>query len=153
MIFKDVKQGDTIYLFDRNSISVQTGKVTAVTGSHAGKYNNVFEMVVDITISTDAGTQTYTFKDSNEISYNGQIMLTPNKENVVREVKQLKSQAEDVLNNVEKSKETIAKCSTLIAEFDPIYKERKQNDERYSKLESEIASIKEMITNLANKNV
>lgn len=153
MIFKDVKQGDAIYLFDRNNISVQTGKVTAVTGSHAGKYNNVFEMVVDITVNTDGNTQTYTFKDSNEVSYNGQIMLTPNKENVVREVKQLKSQAEDVLNNVEKSKETISKCSTLIAEFDPIYKERKENDERYSKLESEIASIKELITNLANKNV
>lgn len=40
MIFKDIKQGDAIYLFDRNNISVQTGKVTAVSGSHAGKYNN-----------------------------------------------------------------------------------------------------------------
>lgn len=45
------------------------------------------------------------------------------------------------------------KAQADIADFDPVYKERKQNDERYSKLESEIASIKEMITNLANKNV
>lgn len=153
MIFKDIKQGDAIYLFDRNDISVQTGKVTAVGGSHAGKYNNTFEMVVDITIDVDGKSQTYTFKDSNEVSYTGQIMITPNRDNIIREVKQLKSQAEDVLKNVEKSKVTIEKCSTLIADFDPIYKERKQNDERYSKLESEIASIKEMITNLANKNV
>lgn len=41
----------------------------------------------------------------------------------------------------------------LIETIYQFYKERKQNDERYSKLESEIASIKEMITNLANKNV
>lgn len=153
MIFKDVKQGDAIYLFDRNNISVQTGKVTAVTGSHAGKYNNTFEMVVDITINVDENTQTYTFKDSNEVSYNGQIMITPNRDSIIREVKQLKSQAEDVIKNIDKSKQTIEKCSTLIAEFDPIYKERKENDERYSKLETEIASIKEMISNLANKNV
>ena len=110
-------------------------------------------MVVDITIDVDGKSQTYTFKDSNEVSYTGQIMITPNRDNIIREVKQLKSQAEDVLNNVEKSKVTIEKCSSLIADFDPVYKERKQNDERYSKLESEIASIKEMITNLANKNV
>lgn len=153
MIFKDIKQGDAIYLFDRNDISVQTGKVTAVSGSHAEKYNNTFEMVVDITIDVDGKSQTYTFKDSNEVSYTGQIMITPNRDNIIREVKQLKSQAEDILKSVEKSKVTIEKCSSLIADFDPVYKERKQNDERYSKLESEIASIKEMITNLANKNV
>lgn len=153
MIFKDIKQGDTIYLFDRNNISVQTGKVTAVSGSHAGKYNNTFEMVVDVTVNVNENTQTYTFKDSNEVSYNGQIMITPNRDNVIREVKQLKSQAEDVVKNIDKSKQTIEKCSSLISEFDPVYKERRENDARYSKLESEIASIKEMITNLANKNV
>ena len=57
MIFKDIKQGDAIYLFDRNNISVQTGKVTAVSGSHARKYNNTFEMVVDITIDVDGKSQ------------------------------------------------------------------------------------------------
>ncbi len=153
MIFKDIKQGDAIYLFDRNNISVQTGKVTAVSGSHAGKYNNTFEMVVDVTINVNENIQTYTFKDSNEVSYNGQIMITPNKDNIIREVKQLKSQAEDVIKNIDKSKQTIEKCTSLISEFDPVYKERRENDARYSKLESEIASIKEMITNLANKNV
>ena len=153
MIFKDIKQGDAIYLFDRNDISVQTGKVTAVSGSHAGKYNNTFEMVVDVTINVNENTQTYTFKDSNEVSYNGQIMITPNRDNIIREVKQLKSQAEDVIKNIDKSKQTIEKCTSLISEFDPVYKERRENDARYSKLESEIASIKEMITNLANKNV
>lgn len=153
MIFKDIKQGDTIYLFDRNNISIQTGKVTAVSGSHAGKYENRFEMVVDITISTDTGTQTYTFKDSNEISYAGSIMITANRDAVIKEIKLLKQQAEDVLNSVDKSKETINKCSALIAEFDPVYKEQKLNDERYSKLENEIADIKNMINNLAKQNV
>jgi hypothetical protein len=52
-------------------------------------------------------------------------MITPNRDNIIREVKQLKSQAEDVLKNVEKSKVTIEKCSSLIADFDPVYKERK----------------------------
>ena len=47
-------------------------------------------------------------------------MITPNRDNIIREVKQLKSQAEDVLKNVEKSKVTIEKCSSLIADFDPV---------------------------------
>ena len=65
MIFKDIKQGDAIYLFDRNDISVQTGKVTAVSGSHAGKYNNTFEMVVDITIDDN---KDYVQKNYSKIS-------------------------------------------------------------------------------------
>lgn len=153
MMFKDIKQGDTIYLFDRTNLTIQTGKVTAVGLSHAGKYNNLFEIVIDITIDVDGSSTTYTFKDSNEVGYAGQIMITPNKDNVIKEVKSLKSQAEDILNSVDKSKETIEKCSQLIAEFDPVYKERKENDARYSKLETEISNIKQMISELANKNV
>lgn len=142
MMFKDIKQGDAIYLFDRNNISIQTGKVTAVNPSHAGKYNNTFDMVVDLTIDVDGTMQTYTFKDSNEVSYAGQIMISPNIDSVLKEIKQTKNQSEDALKSVDKNREIVEKCTNLIAEFDPVYKERKENDQRYSKLENEIATIK-----------
>lgn len=152
-MFKDIKQGDTIYLFDRNNISMQVGKVTAVNPSHAGKYNNTFDMVVDLTINTDGQSQVYTFKDSNEVSYAGQTMISSNLEAIIKEVKQAQTQAEEALRNVDKNREIVEKCSNLIAEYDPVYKAQKESDERYSKLESEISAIKQMIGDLANKHV
>lgn len=148
MIFKDIKQGYTIYLFDRNTIEVTEGKVTAAGASHLDKMNSLFEMVVDITIDASGKTQTYTFKDSNEVGYAGQLMITPNRDAVIKEIQVLKSQAEDALSKVNKEKETVEKCTSLLSTFDPVYKEKKETDERFNKLEQSINDIKELLSKL-----
>lgn len=149
MIFKDIKQGHTIYLFDRDNIDVKEGKVTATGASHLDKINNMFEMVVDITIDVDGNKQTYTFKDGNEIGYAGQLMITPNRDAIVKEVQMLKSQSEDALSKIDKQKKTVEKCNSLLSTFDPIYKDKKETDERFNKLEQSINDIKELLSKLS----
>lgn len=148
MIFKDVKQGQSIYLFDRNNIDVQEGKVTQVGVSHVDTFNKPFEMVTDITIDQNGTIKTYTFKDSNEVSYAGQLMITPNRDAVLREIHVLKSQTEDALNKVDQYKETVEKCNTLLSTFDPVYKEKKDTDEKFEKLEQSIKELKELIAHI-----
>lgn len=149
MIFKDIKPNYPIYLFDRNTIVITEGKVTGIGASHLSKMNNLFEMVVDVTIEINGSTQTYTVKDSNEVSWSGQLMITPNKEMVIQEIQSMKSQAEDALNKVDQYKETVDKCNSLLSAFDPIYKDKKENDERFAKLEQSINDIKELIANIS----
>lgn len=148
MIFKDVKQGQTVYLFDRNTVDMKECKVTQVGLSHIDTFNKQFEMVIDITIDTGNGQQTYTFKDSNEVGYAGQLMITPNRDNVLREIQSLKSQSEETLNKIDQYKQTVEKCNTLLATFDPIYKDKKETDEKFSRLESSINELKELISHL-----
>ena len=72
-------------MFDRNNIEVHTVQVVTVSTPHMDKYNNQFDMVVDVAVLDAGKTQTYTFKDSNEVGYTGQLMITPNKECVIED--------------------------------------------------------------------
>lgn len=101
MLFKDLKQGCSVYMFDRNNIEVHTVQVVTVSTPHMDKYNNQFDMVVDVAVLDAGKTQTYTFKDSNEIGYTGQLMITPNKECVIKELQLLKSQSQTILDNID----------------------------------------------------
>ena len=76
-------------MFDRNNIEVHTVQVVTVSTPHMDKYNNQFDMVVDVAVLDAGKTQTYTFKDSNEVGYTGQLMITPNKECVIKELQLL----------------------------------------------------------------
>lgn len=101
MLFKDLKQGCSVYMFDRNNIEVHTVQVVTVSTPHMDKYNNQFDMVVDVAVLDAGKTQTYTFKDSNEVGYTGQLMITPNKECVIKELQLLKSQSQTILDNID----------------------------------------------------
>lgn len=101
MLFKDLKQGYSVYMFDRNNIEVHTVQVVTVSTPHMDKYNNQFDMVVDVAVLDAGKTQTYTFKDSNEVGYTGQLMITPNKECVIKELQLLKSQSQTILDNID----------------------------------------------------
>lgn len=102
MLFKDLKQGCSVYMFDRNNIEVHTVQVVTVSTPHMDKYNNQFDMVVDVAVLDAGNTQTYTFKDSNEVGYTGQLMITPNKECVIKELQLLKSQSQIADDQVSK---------------------------------------------------
>lgn len=101
-------------MFDRNNIEVQTVQVVSVSTPHMDKYDNQFNMVVDVAVLNAGKTQTYTFKDSNEVGYTGQLMITPNKECVIKELQLLKSQSQTILDNIDQYKQNVEKCDKLI---------------------------------------
>lgn len=145
MLFKDLKQGCSVYMFDRNNIEVHTVQVVTVSTPHMDKYNNQFDMVVDVAVLDAGKTQTYTFKDSNEVGYTGQLMITPNKECVIKELQLLKSQSQTILDNIDQHRNNVEKCNALIQEFDPAIKAKQENDARYEELKQSIESLKQMI--------
>ena len=42
------------------------------------------------------------------------------------------------------------KCNKILSEFNPVFKERKETEQRFSKLETSVEDIKTMISNLTN---
>lgn len=102
-------------------------------------------MVVDVAVLDAGKTQTYTFKDSNEVGYTGQLMITPNKECVIKELQLLKSQSQTILDNIDQHRNNVDKCNALIQEFDPAIKAKQENDARYEELKQSIESLKQMI--------
>lgn len=149
MLFKDLKNGYPIYVFDRSGVDASQGKVVSVGVPHLDPhYGSPTDMVVDVTIDFKGQVKTYTFKDSTEIGYVGNFVISTGRDGIVREVEAFCSQREQVLSQVEKNKEELTKGKAILAEFNPAIKEKQENEERFSKLEGSVGELKTLIQGL-----
>lgn len=152
MLFKELKSGYPIFLFDRTNLEVTQGKVVNVSPSHLDThYGNPTEMVVDLTVDVGGQTTTYTFKDSTEVGYAKNLVISSGRDVILREVEIVKTQAEQALAQVDSHKVAVEKCSQILSEFNPALKEKKETDERFSKLEGSVGELKDMIMGLVKE--
>lgn len=150
MTFKELKQGYSVYIFDKDSMNVKSAKVISVSMPHMDK--NCFDiqskLVVDVVLDIEGTMSTYTFKEDTETGYVNSTVISVDKQTIIREVEATKTQSEEALSQVDMHKERLDKCNTILAEFNPAIKERQAIDERFVKLEGSIDEIKHMLSNI-----
>lgn len=150
MLFKDLKSNYPLYIFDRDKVTFVEARVLDVTPSHFDNhFGNPMEMVVDITI--EGFPRPYTFKDSTDIGYSNNLIITTEREKGLKEVEALKAQSEQALSKKDTYETNIKKCSEILSEFSPLFKEKKENEERFSKLEGSVSELKDMIKGLVKE--
>lgn len=152
MKFRDLKQGDSLYMFDKDLINLKQVTINSILAPKVDMMGGSASFVNDITVNYNGSPKTYTVKSDAEEAYAGSLLITTDKNVVIREARSLKSNAEDVLNNTDKYKSIVDKCTSLIADFDPAIKVQEQNKARFEKLESSIDEIKKMIASLNVSN-
>lgn len=154
MTFRELKQGYSTYVLDKDSMCVKQGKVMSVSTPHLDKKG--FELgaalVVDVVLDIDGTINTYTFKEDTETGYFNSTVITVDKSNIIREVEAIKAQSEDALSQVDIHKDRVQKCTDILAEFNPAIKEKQAIDERFVKLEGSIDEIKNMLSNIIIPN-
>lgn len=139
MIFKDLKCGDTIYIYDRTAFTLTTDKVASVSAPHFDP-RNVSRMIVDVAVgSVD---MTYQFNESAEIGYYQNLVLSPNGVMILREVE---TQRANSVSNFERLKAEIPKLDAIIETLSPEKKESRQTEERVSKIEESVGEMRESI--------
>lgn len=152
MNFKDLKQNYPVYILDKQDVRLITGKVTQVSFPRLD--NSIMtqgpKMVVDITIEADNKSATYTIPEDLHVTYAGNLVLSTDKDGLIKEVESMKAAAEQVLSTVDHQKDVLAKASTLLADLNPVFKEKKENEQRFTKIEDSISKIKDMIEALSN---
>lgn len=153
MLFKDVKQNYPVYILDKQELIISQGKVQSVGFPRMdimSKVPNGTQTVVDITIDNNGKTATYTIPENLSITYAGNIVLSTDKEGLVHEVEAMKNSAEQILASVDKQKSILEKANTLLSDLNPVYREKKETDLRFSKIESSIGELKEMFSKFLN---
>ena len=140
MLFKDIKQGGQLYIFDRGDITMRVGTVNTVSFPHISAQLNA-GLVIDLGVTIDGESYQYQVKDVSENAYVGTTMISPNVENVLTEVRTLRQQSEEVIRSVDKHKSIIDKCNSLLTDFDPQYKEKQINEQRLSNIEKSIEKL------------
>lgn len=147
LLFKDIKQNYPVYILDTQEFSVVQGKATQVSFPRLemNQKSGKTEMVVDVTIDANGKTATYTIPESLSVTYAGHLVLSTEKSGLAGEVEVQKANAEQILASATKAQNIIDKAPSLLAELNPIYKEKQETEQRFGKIEKSINSMEELM--------
>lgn len=140
-MFKDLKSGDTLYIYNRSDVSMSVEQIVSVSAPRLDKGN----MVVDVVVNN----MTYTFKDTSETGYTANLAISPNKANILREVESQKASNETQIARVDQLKAELPKLSEIIDQLNPERREKKIMEDRLSKIE---ANLEKLLSNLKPMN-
>lgn len=153
MLFKDLKIGYQVYILHKgDDIKVGVGKVTAVSPPRFPQTQGNFQtmqMVIDVTIEENGESRTYTTPDSLSVTYAGnELVIATEREGILKEVETIKAHNEDELSKVATRRALVEQCERVLAEWNPQFKEKRETEERFSKLETSMADLKGMLSGL-----
>ena len=140
MMFKELKSGYPIYLFDRASLRYEQAKVMSSQPNY--QPTTIGKLETNITVQTKDGKQNiYSVTDSEQAAYAGTLLIASNKEAVINEINILKNNSEEVLNKVEEHKHIVSECGKLLAELDTTFRDQQRTNERLDNLENKLDEI------------
>lgn len=160
MLFKELKQNYPVYILDKQAVTFTQGKVISVSLPRMNVGNGTMPMMppssptamlVDVTIEADGRTATYSIPENLAVTYAGSTVLSTDREGISREIEAMRATAEQVLSSVDRQKEILDKTQSLLAELNPAYKEKKETDERFNRIEGDMSEMKSMVRDLLNK--
>lgn len=140
MLFKDLKVGDTLYLFDKNAITLSIEKVVSVSAPHVDT-NCAVGMVVGVKVSN----RSFTMRDTADICYTDTLVISPDRTTMLREVEAQKANDEALIAREKALKEELPKLDAVIDQLAPERKERKEHEERIIRVEEKLGTLTEMI--------
>lgn len=135
-------------------IKVGQGKVTAVSPPRLPQGANfqTMQMVVDVTIDESGVSRTYTIPDSLNITYSGSdLVIATERDHILKEVEAMKAHSESVLAEIPFHNKSISQCSAILEEWNPQFKEKRETEERFNKIESSIGDLKGMLSDLVKE--
>lgn len=151
---KDVKQNYSVYILNKQDITITDGKVISVGFPHLDLSTKPAmgqsQMVVDVTIEANSKTAIYSIPENLSVTYAGDVVLSTDKQGLMAEVEQMKNTAEKILESVPKQKEVVDKTTILLSELNPVYKEKKETEQRFSKIEESISRMESTVNNFIN---
>ena len=160
MIFKDIKKGYPIFVFDKSEVTLEQLEVINVSTSHSiidsktglPQFNSSFQpidMYVDITIKyNDNNTKTFVIRENSEITYADNLVIATSQNIILQEVEAFKRQSEQIIAQCDKCKDNVDKCNSIILAFNPIERDKQKNEERLTNLEQSVVDVKDSISEI-----
>lgn len=146
MMFKDIKQNYHVHILDKEQVKYMKGKVISVSFPRMMMTQSGAQQVVDVTIDCEGKTATYSIPEHLSVTYAGNYVLSTTLDNLSKEVESMKHTAEQIINSVDKQKEIVEKASHLLVELNPSFKEKKDIEERFNKIENNMTEMKSMLS-------
>ena len=139
-----------VYILNKQDLSLTQGKAVQVPfpRMEMNQKTGKTEMVIDITIEANGKTATYVIPESLSVTYAGNLILSTDKMSLASEIEAMKNTAEQILASVDHQKEVLEKSSSLLAELNPVYKEKQETEKRFSAIEETVTGVKGSVDEL-----
>lgn len=144
MLFKDIKQNYPVYILDKQEFCIIPGKATAVSFPRVemNQKTGRSEMVVDITVEANGKTATYAIPENLSVTYAGNIVLSTDKQGLTGEVEAMVASADQVIASVPHAQKIKDKAPAILADLNPVYREKQETEQRFGKIEGSISEMK-----------
>ena len=76
------------------------------------------------------------------------MVLSTDREGVIREVEILRNQCAEELAKIEEYRKSVSECEKILTEWNPAFREKRETEERFSKLETSMSDLKSMMSGL-----
>lgn len=149
MLFKDLKPNYQIFFFDKEKLSVYTGKVISVSVPRYLPTQTA--MVVDVTIEADGITHTYSIPETSSLTYANNLVLATSNESIVHEVQAMKTASEQHLAETERHRKVVEQCNALLEDIDTTFAEKRKQDKRIEGIETEVKNLGTLVREFINQ--
>ncbi len=149
MLFRDIKPNYPVYFLDKDKVTAYEGKV--VSASVPRYIPTQTSLVVDITIEANGITHTYTIPESSTLTYANNVVLSTDKDGILREVQAMKSASERHLSETEHHREVVDSCNRLLEEIDTTFAEKRKQDKRIEGIENEVKGLSAIVKEFINE--
>lgn len=168
MLFKDLKPGYTIYLLNKGeTIKAGQGKVISVSqpyfpqpsiGSVQPVNMQNMQRLVDVAVEYDGKNNTFAIPETLSIADANNLVLSTDRDGILRDVEALKNQSQEVVSSVAKHEGIIKQCDEILQSWNPVFAQKAAQDKKIENMEqrleglsSEIKSIGGILEKIAAK--
>lgn len=141
MTFKELKQGYPVYILDKEKLTVKQGKVINTSFPRIDTQPTGRQMVVDITLDMNGKNAVYTMPEDSAVVYANNLVLSTDQHCLAIEVEKMKADAEKILSTMDTQKEIIDVADDLLAQLNPSFKEKRETEQRFEKIESRLDKL------------
>lgn len=159
MLFKDLKPGYPVYILQKGEgLKAAQGKTVNVSQPYfqtpsLGQVttNQTTQRVIDVTVESEGKTNTYSIPETLSVTYANNLVLSTDREGILRDVEAMKNQSEEVLRSVDKHQLIISSCEKILEEWNPAFAEKREQEKRISGLETEVKGLSKMLADFINE--
>lgn len=106
--------------------------------------------VVDITVTDNNQDAVYNIPEMSAVVKAGNLILATEMTGIINELKVLTSTARDIISNVDKQREIVAKGEHLMQELSPEFRSKAETEARFKGIENTLSELKAMLSGIAN---
>lgn len=159
MQFKDIKQGQLVFILDKSEMAINQGKVinnVYHVDSNNNNYGSVFTqqsntIYRDVTIEIGGKSSVYVIPELLETTKAGNIVLSTSSEALIKEVNAICNDAKEKLANRDYYQMVVDKTPELLVTLNPALKKEQETETRLKAVEGSVQEVKDLVKTLVEK--